>query len=530
MNFFKKPSHFLLAIASGILLIAAWPTVGFAPLLFIAFVPLLILENNIEPHNTTKVFKYSYLTFFIWNVGTTWWIYYSSLGGAILAIVFNSLFMAMVFVFYHTTKSALGATRGFISLIIYWIGFECLHLNWDLSWPWLTLGNGFSTSIKWIQWYEYTGALGGSLWILTANILVFKLVQKRWQKLSLKKTGIYLALFLLIPFFISLGIYYSYEEKSNPVAVAVVQPNIDPYTEKFGNMPSSEQLNILLRLATTVTDSTTDYLVGPETAIPEGIWEDHLRQSEYVKTIRLFNKRYPHLKTILGISSNKLYRKGENISATARKFTNEDGYYDSYNTAIQIDNTDSIQVYHKSKLVLGVEMIPYPFIFKHLEKLAINLGGTTGSLGTQKERSVFTSPKKDIKIAPVICYESIYGDYTTGYIKNGANLIFIITNDGWWDDSPGYKQHLSYASLRAIENRRSIARSANTGISCFINQRGEVSMKTTWWQPAAIKGTINANNTLTFYSKYGDVIGKLCGILALLLIPFTIFTNLRRFK
>lgn len=530
MFFLKKTSPLFLAVLSGILLIAGWPVSGFAPLLFFAFVPLLILENSIEPNNTIKVFKYSYLTFFIWNVGTTWWIYYSSLGGAVLAIVFNTLFMAMVFVFYHTTRSALGVTRGFISLIIYWIGFECLHLNWDLSWPWLTLGNGFSDTISWVQWYEYTGVLGGTLWILLANILVFKLIQLKWQKLPLKKTFFLLSLLVAVPLAFSLLRYYTYQEKSNPVSVAIVQPNIDPYKDKFGNMPSSEQLNILLRLASTVTDSTTDYLVGPETAIPEGLWEDHLEQSEYIDTIRLFMQRFPKLKTVLGIASNKLYKAGEKISVTARKFTKEEGYYDAFNTAIQVDHTDSIQVYHKSKLVLGVEMIPYPFIFKHLEKLAINLGGTTGSLGTQKERSVFTSQKKVIKIAPVICYESIYGDYTTGYIRNGANLIFIITNDGWWDDSPGYKQHLSYAKLRAVETRRSIARSANTGISCFVNQRGDISLATSWWQPAAIKGVINANDTLTFYAKNGDLIGKLCGLLSLLLIPFALYTNLRRYK
>ncbi len=530
MSFLKKPSPFILAILSGLLLIAAWPTYGFAPLLFIAFIPLLILESNIEPNNTTKVFKYSYLTFFIWNAGTTWWIYQSSLGGAILAIVFNSLFMAMVFVFYHTTRSAIGASRGPVSLILYWIGFECLHLNWDLSWPWLTLGNGFSTYIKWIQWYEYTGVLGGSLWVLVINILIFRLLQKRWRGLPLKRPAINTALVILIPLLFSLAIYYSYTEKKDPVNVAIVQPNIDPYNEKFGNMPSSEQLRILLQLAATVTDSTTDFLVGPETAIPEGIWEDQLKASPHINTLHYYNKYFPKLKTVIGIASNKLYRKGETISATARKFTHEDAYYDSYNTAVQVDSTDSIQVYHKSKLVLGVEMIPYPFIFKHLEKLAINLGGTTGSLGTQEKRGVFTSPTAPFKVAPVICYESIYGDFVTGYVREGANLIFIITNDGWWGDTQGYKQHLSYASLRAIENRRSIARSANTGITCFINQRGEISDQTKWWVPAAIKGVINANDTLTFYTRHGELIGTVCEYLSLILLSFSLFTNYRKNK
>ena len=121
-------------------------------------------------------------------------------------------------------------------------------------------------------------------------------------------------------------------------------------------------------------------------------------------------------------------------------------------------------------------------------------------------------------MAPVICYESIFGEYVTGYVQKGAELIFIITNDGWWKNTPGYKQHMSFARLRAIETRRSIARSANTGISCFINQRGDVSQPTGWWVDAAIKGTINANDEITFYVKYGDYIARISLFVSALLL------------
>jgi apolipoprotein N-acyltransferase len=117
----------------------------------------------------------------------------------------------------------------------------------------------------------------------------------------------------------------------------------------------------------------------------------------------------------------------------------------------------------------------------------------------------------------VICYESIYGDFVREYILNGADLIFIITNDGWWDDTPGYRQHLLYGRLRAIEMRRSIARSANTGISCFINQRGDILQKTGWWNKTAIKGTLNKNEEITFYARTGDTIGRVFSFLAVFL-------------
>ena len=226
------------------------------------------------------------------------------------------------------------------------------------------------------------------------------------------------------------------------------------------------------------------------------------------------------------MSSWRLLRK-DALTSTARKFPQSDAYYDMYNAAIQVGAADQPQVYHKSKLVQGVEKMPFASILKPLEDFALDLGGTIGSLGSQDESSVFQSAFSDFKVAPVICYESIYGEYVASYVQKGANLIFIMTNDGWWDDSPGYKQHLAYARLRAIENRRSIARSANTGISCFINQRGDILNATDWWQEAVIQGTLNANHELTVYTKAGNYLARLASFIATGLLIFA-FVNSRR--
>jgi apolipoprotein N-acyltransferase len=127
-----------------------------------------------------------------------------------------------------------------------------------------------------------------------------------------------------------------------------------------------------------------------------------------------------------------------------------------------------------------------------------------------------------------ICYESIYGRFYTEYIKKGANLMFIITNDGWWDNTPGYRQHLTYASLRAVETRRSIARSANTGVSALINQRGEITARAGWWTPAVLKGTLHANDKHTFYVTHGDYIGRLACFVMLLLLLVTAVRRMAR--
>jgi apolipoprotein N-acyltransferase len=303
----------------------------------------------------------------------------------------------------------------------------------------------------------------------------------------------------------------------------VVQPNIDPYNEKFSGMSSSEQLEKIISLAASVTDSTTDFVVAPETALPDGIWEEDLEYHRHISMLRRFSEDHNNASWVIGLATNKLYPDSLQRSATARRFRDTALYYDSYNTAMLLGAKGDAQLHHKSKLVPGVEKMPFPEIFKHLEGLAIDLGGTTGSLGTQDVPSVFAS-ESGRKIAPVICYESIYGDFITQQVRNGSELIFIITNDGWWDNTPGHRQHVKYATLRAIEMRRSIARSANTGISCFINQRGDILQATEWWEPDAIKATVNASSSLTVYAMTGDITGTV----AMLLLPLTGYMAFRR--
>ncbi|MBL0341432.1 MAG: apolipoprotein N-acyltransferase [Bacteroidetes bacterium] len=535
MNFiYSRSGIFSLSFLSGILLSIAWPSAGFAPLLFVAFIPLLLCEDvvfrNREKFSSWFLFFISYFTFFTFNLLTTWWVKYASFFGAVAAIVCNALFMAIVFQLFHATRKKWGSLPGYVSLIVFWVAFEHLHMDWDLSWPWLTLGNGFAGWVKLIQWYEFTGVLGGTIWIWTINIilymalagLIFKIREYNYAK-DLKLA----AWILFIPVIYSFVRYYTYTEIADPVQVAVIQPNIDPYNEKFSGMSSADQLDRILNLAATVTDSTTDYVIAPETALPDGIWEEEIEQHPQIKKLQIFQATHPNANWVIGLASNKYYPDSNLKSATARKFTNSEGYYDSFNTAMQLNQKGNVQLHHKSKLVPGVEKMPFPALFKHLDDFAIDLGGISGSLGMQDFPSVFTEELTQTKIAPVICYESIYGDYLTQYVKEGADLIFIITNDGWWSDTPGYRQHLKYATLRAIETRRSIARSANTGISCFINQRGDISQPTGWWVPTAIKASLNKNKAMTFYSKTGDILGSVSMVAAVVIFILFLFRKNR---
>ena len=157
----------------------------------------------------------------------------------------------------------------------------------------------------------------------------------------------------------------------------------------------------------------------------------------------------------------------------------------------------------------------------------LNIGDATsiGNFSKQDTLSIFNE-----SIAPVICYESIYGDYVRKFVQKGAEVIFIITNDGWWKETSGYRQHNMYAQLRAIETRRYIARSANTGISSVINLRGEIEQSLDWDTKGLIEARLLLNPHPTFYVQYGDFLGRISGFLSIILLLYFFVINKLQFS
>ncbi len=528
MNFTNKQRYYLL-FASGILFGLSWITYGFS--LFIAFVPLLFLEDFFSEHqNEYKsgvMFRFSYVIFVIWHSLTVWWIGYASVAGLIMAVLLNSLFYTFVVWLFHLSKRKVGANAGYAILVVLWLALEYIHTFWELSWPWMNLGNWLARDIKLIQWYEYTGVRGGSLWIILVNLLIFAILKYALTKSNLRNLILssFAFLFLIfIPVIISVKMFNNYKEKQNPVDVVVFQPNIDPYNEKYDYSKRAYQLRNMIELSDSLSDDKVDYIVGPETAFPRGDWESHLKQNGTVLALRRFLQKYPQAKMIVGLSSYKRYPKSDQKpTPTAVKLKGRDKvYYDRYNSAVQIDTSGNLPIYHKSKFVLGVEKMPFLSYIPALEKLAMDFGGIVGSLGSDKERTVFVNDRKNVRVGVMICYESVYGEFVTEYIKKGANLLFVITNDGWWEDTPGHLQHLAFAQIRAIETRRSIARSANTGVSAFINQRGELQQATQYWVRDVIRQKINASQKITFFVSHGDIIGRISLFLSILMLIYTL--------
>lgn len=509
-----KPNRLLTwSTLSGILLGLGFP--GWIPLPFLMFgalVPLLFVHDQISKNSDQpvrgKVFKYSFHTFILWNILSTYWIANSSLVAGVFAILANSLLMTIPFVLSHQTQRVM-SRLGYAPLIAYWLVFEYLHYNWELNYPWLTLGNSFAQIPAFVQWYEYTGVLGGSLWILLSNVLIFQLIQLVRNKKNYRGEAIRLGALILIPIGISMVWYFRFEAAGKQIEVVVVQPNYEPhYVEP--EVSEAAKLERCIELAAQEVTANTDYLILPEAVF--GFVETH-QMGEYAtfRTLRDWMKQYPKLHIISGVSAYHIFQEGEMPSDAARTDTSQSGAiirYEMLNAAIQLSpNSQQIQLHKKSRLVPGPESFPFKRFLFFLTPVLERFGGTTAGLGTEDEPAVFDN--ETAQIAPLICYESAFGEYVTYFVRRGAEAIVIMTNDGWWDHTAGNRQHLYFASLRAIETRRSIARAANTGVSAFVNQRGDILRHTTYDAPAVIKQTITLNQAPTFYIRWGDMIGRL---------------------
>ncbi|MDO7744250.1 MAG: apolipoprotein N-acyltransferase [Pedobacter sp.] len=535
----KTKAPLLLALLSAFLMWLAWPPHTFAaPILLIGLVPLFIALEQLMQRNEKKtgkkVFLTAGLTFLVWNTACIYWVYnaisaYNSplvaLPISLIPFGLGALLMTFAFwLYYRFSKVVSNKNIAYLALISFWVSMEYLHQTWDLAFPWMTLGNGFAGMHQLAQWYETTGVYGGTVWIMLSNILAFEAYKSFKSKTGYLKirTGLAWLLLIVIPAGISLIKYYGYKEKTIPVNVVAVQPNIDPY-EKNGGITPAEQLRTLTVLSDSVGQVNTEYFIWPETAIPSFADEDNIRNtSEFIDAQKFLNK-YKNGTLITGIESVKFYK--EKITLSAKQDGNGGRFYDNFNSAMQVENSAKVDFYHKSKLVPGVEKMPFPKTLAFLAPVFAGLGGTVSGWGWQDEPGVFYS-QGGVGVAPVICYESLWGSWIAGAVKNGAQFIAIITNDGWWGNTYGKDQHFLYAKLRAIENRRWVVRSANTGISGFINQRGDIVKQSQWWTRDALKMDINLNDQLTFYTKSGDLIAQLLsitGFIMALFIPYYAF-------
>ena len=512
------PKKIFAALLFGLLLGFSWPTGGFTPFLFVGFVPLLWLLQSSKSSSFWRFFGRIYLGVFIWNAITTWWLWNSTVFGMFFAMIINSLLMTLVMVLLRRVDQKLGQKAGLVFLPFAWICFEKMHLVWDFSWPWLNLGNGFAAHPNWVQWYEYTGSFGGTLWIWVVNIAMYFAI----KKYSASKNAIHFlkpVLLIGLPLICSYAIYYQYEtEQNEALTVTVVQPNIDPYKEKY-DLSHQQLYSDLIEQITPELSKKPKLIVTPETYFSDGAGENlsKFEQCKLYRDLLKFSSKHD-TQFLHGIQFYNTYTI-QNKTKSANNLRN--GIWaDFYNSAFLTDST-GVQVYHKSKLVVGVETLPYRNIIEPLlGNIMLDFGGTISVRATQDYREAFPL-YGGAKVGPVICYESVYGAFVTEYVRAGATVLAIMTNDAWWGNTAGHKQHLAYARLRAIETRRPIVRAANTGISGFITPLGEVTSELKYNTKGVLTKNIIPQTKSTIYVQYGDYIFRLGAFLSAFLFLFT---------
>ena len=508
----------------------------------IAFVPLLCAERIATISGKKRFFWWYFAAFLAFNLATTWWVCKATVGGGLFASFYSALFMSAIFAVFRVARKRFSGIVPYIFLAAAWIAWERFNLTQaQLSWPWLILGNAFGRSVSLVQWYEITGALGGSLWVWLSNIAIFSLLVSlsdgRWWRWNVKARGAAIAATVLVtlgPAVASEIRFATYEERSDAGTLDVVlaQSNFDPW-HKLHYTPQSEQNAQVTGLfekhfqSRENSDSLLLMLI-PE-SFSSDIWMNDPAAAPTWRSFSALAASQPNANLIFGASTHEAFRRASAPSPLARQM--KDGtWYQSYNTAFITDGVTYSDHRNKCKLVVGAESTPYPKIFAPIDDM---LGGLMGRCVPDRQARCFEirgrgEDDRRLRTGVAICYESIYPELCKQYVDDGAQMLSVITNDGWWGDTPGYRQHFSYSRLRAIELRRDVARCANTGISGFINQRGDVVSQSGWWVPDVLESKVNLSAEKTFFATYGDIVGRVCTFVCLMLLALLIVKTITK--
>lgn len=490
---------------------------------------VLMLHMIYTSQRLRQAFGRGYLILLAFNAASVYWIghwegndIFLKLGGA-ATVMAHPLFMLIpVLVSYGIYKGLRKENAIFLFPLI-WVGYEYLDNIWQLSFPWLELGNTETYNLNRIQYADSIGVHGITFVICVISVilyvLVIKLNKKTWKLGSVPSVfSIVLVLALIIGPYVYSYIeldsrdnakYFSTTDSSKLIKSTIIQPNVDPETKWVGNKDSL--IDAYIKHLNDALNTNSDLYVLHETAAPYYFFEDY----NYYNTKKFLdfvnqNRKYlligiPHL--YYYPDSSVAPKESRTSSITKRK-------YGTFNSAVLLEPDKSVKdftIHKKSRLVPFSERAPYQEYLPFLAKwISWGVGISSWQRGDGLTLFNLSNPdfKERAKFETLICFESVFSDYVSGGVKDGAEFIVIITNDGWFGKSSGPLQHEQYAVLRAIENRKWIIRAAQTGISSYIDPLGNQYDETGLNTEAVISKTIIANDEKTFYSEHGDIIGK----------------------
>lgn len=518
-----KSWHRVVAVLLSAVLLSLgwWGASGLGML--VGIVPLLAISESYSDSRRDwwRMCGWAALAFVLWNAATIWWVWIATPAGPITAGIVGSFYNLCGIMTYHYTSKRAPRGLAYTLLVTIWLATEWAYNSAEvMTFPWLLLGHGFACDVWAVQWYEYTGIFGGTLWVLCSNIAIFEFARSRTAA-----RGIVTSAILLLPIIFSLALYFGYEPSDERAEITVVQPNIPCYDQERASIGMIDPTVEVSRVMEEVP-STSEYVLLPESMLAYLPAFGSVNEESTERYTPLFKQLHAHptsdMKLIVGASTVRYYGDVE-ATETARKA--DFGYYDMFNSALLVDRAGEVeQIYHKQRLVIGVEAIPFRSLLKDF---SIDLGGVAGQLGWGDRHIVFASG--DTRIGPAICYEGLYGDHFAGFVREGAEAMAVISNDGWWGNTLGHKRLFDFCRLRAIETRRSISRSANTGISGFISPRGDVVGDTLEWdERGALTQQVELRHDITFYVMYGDWIARIATLIAILTLLYYVAYRTKR--
>ncbi len=524
-------------------------------------------QNFAEINNENKsLFLVLYLTFLIYHIGVNWCIGsfqkqtdpYLLMSAILLSIFHPFFFMVPIKIYLTLKKLATDKNLKFKEKIHFlfpfiWVVFEWLHGETELSYPWITLGYTQIESINWIQFIDITGIWGASFIILMINVLIYDLysnyIKTNDNTFDIKNiitffnykrnTILILLFFVLSPFIYSTYQYYNFKfiieqtknvnsnkiDKLNNVKIdknyinfGVIQPNINPW-EKWagqGMEQISNHLNLQDKCIKTLNNSIyqndkIDLFIWSETAIPFIDMSVNSNRNIDVLKQDIVKNKYSLL---TGFTDIKIFPYGINKTITARPYFGE-SYYEPYNSAMLInpkdldsistDNFREKNIYQKMKLTPFAERLPHSELISFAQNwFTWGVGISSWGIGTNQKNLVFENNKKTATIAPIICIESIYPRFVSNFAELGAEIFVIITNDAWYNGTPGPRQHYLIGAARAIENKRFLVRCANSGVSGVISPLGTSINEIPAQTSSFFKFKVPKIHKLTLYSQYGD--------------------------
>lgn len=534
----SKVEKFLLAFATGIFLSISFPPLKFGFFATVGFVPILFLIDKLE--NYKQLFRYSYLAFFFFNLFTLYWVGGWSkeadpflMVGCVLLILFHPVLFFLPMWFYMFVKRNIGGGLHLLIFPFVFVLFEYSRSITELAFPWLTLGNTQTYFVEKIQFVEFTGVYGLSFLILVVNVLFYMSLKRIFENKTFFSWDVLKYLVLAIFIYILPDFYGFYvlrnadKEVKKEMKVGLIQPDINPWLKWEGTL--SDQLELYMGMTKKLVEENpnVELIVYPETAITY-----YFLLSQYRYYFNWFKNEIDKLNVAIltGFPDAKFYDDASKAPPSSHLIKETGQRYDAFNAmGLFIPNENKVQKYAKMILVPFGERLPYADTFHFLiEPLQWGVGISNWAKG--RDTTVFEMKTRDgnlVKFSGLICYESIYPTFVREFVKRGAQFLVVITNDSWYGNTSGPYQHFQYSILRAIENRRSIVRCANGGISGFIDPYGRVKRKTRFHEKTQIADVITLNDKKTFYTRHGDLIVHVA--FAVFIFSFG-FAVLKKFK